>query len=175
MLLHRGIKYREQRYATTALDFSISRCADRQPFRLVRTLTAWVSSASIRRFSTCIGCCRTLGCTGCRLGRHIYATDGTQTWLEPVIIRTEITTVLIALLLIILYISDVPIAGQLINVVILSSISLVIVASIATQYSRREDSRSRNDVQLTVRLLLVAVVLVPLAILSASLFGLTGA
>lgn len=103
------------------------------------------------------------------------ATDGTRAHLASVVIRAEIAAAILALLQIILYLSNVTLPGPLIGVIVVCSILLATITSAATHRSRRKQGESGNDVRFTVMLLLAAVVLVPVVILVASLFGLTGA
>jgi hypothetical protein len=105
----------------------------------------------------------------------LLARDQTQTQFWPVIWVTEAVAIGLALIFLLLVRLGTASFGPLIIPILIFSLILALCAGTATWRFRSARQNTRRDVKLTVALLVLAVVSVPVVILIASLFGLTGA
>jgi hypothetical protein len=107
------------------------------------------------------------------------ARDKTHTRLLPVVIYAEAGALIAAMIIVVLYLAD---ARRPVNtfpppgvIAIAVSLALALDVSLAARRFRAAPSEGRSQTRLALTLLAVAVVGVPLVIMIASLFGLTGA
>lgn len=101
--------------------------------------------------------------------------DQTQTRLWPVVWVTEVVAIGMALIFLLMVRLGVAGFGPLIIPIMIFSLILALCAGAASWRFRSPRQDTRQQVKLTVALVLLAVVSVPGVIFIASLFGLTGA
>ncbi|HEX5690147.1 MAG TPA: hypothetical protein VFX76_09100 [Roseiflexaceae bacterium] len=107
------------------------------------------------------------------------SSDGTRTRLLPVVIYAEVGALMAALIIIGLYLADAARPANLLPppglIGLAVSLALALDVSLAARRFRAAPSEAGQQRRLSLALLALALVSVPLVLVVASLFGLTGA